>query len=95
MIVKLLTEHHLEFLSLQGGCRGVYTCQNITLLEITHYGSLLFVIIISDPEKKKLPIEGPWRHFSLKVFIKNFQEGKVETGGYTIQGNNFCQCFTP
>ena len=27
MIVKLLTEHHLEFLSLKGGCRGVYTCQ--------------------------------------------------------------------
>ena len=23
MIVKLLTEHHLEFLSLKGGCRGV------------------------------------------------------------------------
>ena len=22
MIVKLLTEHHLEFLSLEGGCRG-------------------------------------------------------------------------
>ena len=22
MIVKLLTEHHLEFLSLTGGCRG-------------------------------------------------------------------------
>ena len=22
MIVKLLTEHHLEFLSLSGGCRG-------------------------------------------------------------------------
>ena len=22
MSVKLLTEHHLEFLSLQGGCRG-------------------------------------------------------------------------
>ena len=22
MIVKLLTEHHLEFLSLQGGCTG-------------------------------------------------------------------------
>ena len=22
MIVKLLTEHHLEFLSLGGGCRG-------------------------------------------------------------------------
>ena len=23
MIVKLLTEHHLEFLSLTGGCRGL------------------------------------------------------------------------
>ena len=23
MIVQLLTEHHLEFLSLQGGCRGL------------------------------------------------------------------------
>ena len=23
MIVKLLTEHHLEFLSLRGGCRGL------------------------------------------------------------------------
>ena len=22
MIVKILTEHHLEFLSLEGGCRG-------------------------------------------------------------------------
>ena len=22
MIVKLLTEHHLEFLSMKGGCRG-------------------------------------------------------------------------
>ena len=33
MIVKLLTEHHLEFLSLKGGCRGSYTCRNPTLLE--------------------------------------------------------------
>ena len=24
MIVKLLTEHHLEFLNLKGGCRGSY-----------------------------------------------------------------------
>ena len=23
MLVKLLTEHHLEFLSLKGGCRGL------------------------------------------------------------------------
>ena len=38
MIVKLLTEHHLECLSLKGGYRGssgVYTFQNATLVEIS------------------------------------------------------------
>ena len=38
MIVKLLTEHHLEFLSLKGGCSGsaesthVYSLVNHTML---------------------------------------------------------------
>ena len=41
VIVKLLTEHDLEFLSLKGGCRGSSesTRQNATLLEITCTGS--------------------------------------------------------
>ena len=42
MIVKLLTEYPLEFLSLKGGLHRlvrVYTCQNATLLEITCHGS--------------------------------------------------------
>ena len=42
MTVKLLTEHHWEFLSLQGRLHRlvwVYTCQNATLLEITCHGS--------------------------------------------------------
>ena len=44
MTLKLLTEQHLEFLSLKGGCTGssVYSCQNATLLEITCHGSILF-----------------------------------------------------
>ena len=33
MIVKLLTEHHLEFLSLKGGCTGSYES---TLVKIPH-----------------------------------------------------------
>ena len=33
MIVKLLTEHHLEFLSLKGGCRG---SSESTLVEMSH-----------------------------------------------------------
>ena len=50
MIVKLLTEHHLEFLSLKGGCRGspgVYLCQNVKLLDISCCGSnLLFDLLV-------------------------------------------------
>ena len=45
MIVKLLTEHHLEFLSLKGGFPRlvrVYICQNDTLLEISCIGSFLY-----------------------------------------------------
>ena len=33
MIVKLLTEHHLEFLSLTGGCRG---SSESTLVKMPH-----------------------------------------------------------
>ena len=33
MIVKLLTEHHLEFLSFKGGCRGL---SESTLVKIPH-----------------------------------------------------------
>ena len=31
MIVKLMTEHHLEFLSLKGGCRGSSESSNIKM----------------------------------------------------------------
>ena len=34
MIVKLLTVHHLEFLSLKGGCRG---SSESTLVKMTNY----------------------------------------------------------
>ena len=47
MTVKLLTEHHLEFLSFKEGCTGSYksrdTCQNATLLEITCHGLICFL----------------------------------------------------
>ena len=34
MIVKLLTEHHLEFLSFKGGCRG---SSESTLVKMSNY----------------------------------------------------------
>ena len=44
MIVKLLTEHHLEFLSLKGGCRGSSESTLVKmskLLKISCRGSLI------------------------------------------------------
>ena len=38
MIVKLLTEQHLEFLSLTGGS---YESTLVKLLEISYYGSIM------------------------------------------------------
>ena len=58
MIVKLLTEHQLEFSSSKGGCKGSSesiqkSCQNTTLLEITCSGSNRFNVVclrrIFDP----------------------------------------------
>ena len=46
MSAKLLTEHHLEFISLKSRLHWlVYTCQNATLLIITCHGS--YVLIVS------------------------------------------------
>ena len=41
MIVKLLNEHHLEFLSLKGGCRGSFESTLLKLLEISCCGSFI------------------------------------------------------
>ena len=50
MSVKLLTEHHLEFLSLKGGCRGPpeSTHVKLSLLEISGTGSNFFSIFKPD-----------------------------------------------
>ena len=56
MIVKLLTEHHLECISL----KGVHTCQNATLLEISCTGSKYlfshFQMTDSCKDGKKFPL---------------------------------------
>ena len=54
MIIKLLTEHHLEFLGLKKRLQRlapVYTCQNVKLLEISCRGSynIFRELITCDP----------------------------------------------
>ena len=49
MIVKLLTEHHLEFLSLTGGCRG---SSESTLVEMSIVGNLMPNMTSSNKTQK-------------------------------------------
>ena len=57
MIVKLLTEHHLEFLSLKGGCRG---SSESTHVKIPHcqksHVMAQMVPLISSPEHDVLKV---------------------------------------
>ena len=52
MIVKLLTEHHLEFGSLKGGCRGLSESTFVKLFEISCHGSYP-LYSLQCPEEKK------------------------------------------
>ena len=53
MIVKLLTKHHLEFLSLTGGCRGSFES---TYVKIPHcWKSHALAHIIIEVNKVRQP----------------------------------------
>ena len=59
MVVKLLTEHHLEFLSLIGGCCGLSESTHVkpaTLLEISCTGSFFLVVKLYRGERGSVPI---------------------------------------
>ena len=45
MIIKLLTEHHFEFLSLKGGCRGSSECTLVKMSNCwkSHAGAQFFI----------------------------------------------------
>ena len=51
MIIKLLTEHHLEFLSLKGGCRG---SSKSTLVKISYCWKSHAAAHISVPKSRVL-----------------------------------------
>ena len=54
MIVKLLTEHHLEFLSLKGGCTG---CSESALVKVQYcWKSLVMAQIFTVPARENSEI---------------------------------------
>ena len=73
MSVKLLTEHHLQRLSL----KVVYTCQNATLLEITSHGLYFLQASLSSSYIQQVSDEAMrFREFILQLVINNFVQVK-------------------
>ena len=46
MIVKLLTEHHLEFLSLKGGCRGSAESTHVKMPHCWKFHALAHMLLV-------------------------------------------------
>ena len=51
MIVKLLTEHHLEFLSLKGGCRGSSESTLVKTSNCWKSHAAAFIFLVLDYRK--------------------------------------------
>ena len=48
MVIKLLTEHHLEFLSLKGGCRGSSESTHVKMPHCRKSHALAHILKESD-----------------------------------------------
>ena len=70
MIIKLLTEHHLEFLSLKGGCRG---SSESTLVKIPNCwksyaaAQMCFCMVMLTCQKRKTKLFFAVQDFILKT----------------------------
>uniref|UniRef100_A0A3Q2Z3E7 Crystallin J1A-like n=1 Tax=Hippocampus comes TaxID=109280 RepID=A0A3Q2Z3E7_HIPCM len=67
-------------------CGGVHV-DDLTQRTYKFFGTgTVYDLPLNDPYRKKggpkavLPIDGPWRHGSLKAFLRNVDAGKEETG---------------
>ena len=64
MIVKLLTEHHLEFLSLKEGCRG---SSESTLVKIPHcWKSHVIAQMLFQARKR---VRAYWDEVMFELFV--------------------------
>ena len=81
MIVKLLTERHLEFLSLKGGCTG---SSESTLVKMSNcWKSHALAQIVKAKENLKLSHSGPSQRQAsaptnrLKLYVRAFTESEA------------------
>ena len=76
MIVKLLTEHHLEFLSLKGGCRG---SSESTLVKMSNcwksHAAAHFVLLFSSKVNVIQRLKMGWVTHNEKIGMYYFEQG--------------------
>ena len=81
MIVRLLTEQHLEFLSLKGGCRG---SSESTLVKMSHCWkshALAHLICDGRMEHSLLQLSEKWPYHSWSVGRMKFDSLGTNLGG--------------
>ena len=64
MIVKLLTERHLEFLGLKGGCRGLSESTHVKMPHCWKSHALAHIIEVYPNEFRSVEIEHSLLSFS-------------------------------
>ena len=90
MTIKLLTKHHLEFLSVKGGCRGSSesTLDKLPHCWKSHVGAHIYVTclsLITRDDPFELIIKD--QQFLLKL--------KAESSQNTCSGMSCCKVFKP
>ena len=58
MIAKLLTEHHLKFLSLKGGCRGSSESTIVKMSNLLEISGSFFIDAVNGPRREKTGLRG-------------------------------------
>ena len=71
MIVKLLTEHYLEFLSLKGGCKGLSEPTHVKMPHCWKSHALAqFILFIVDDTAEIIWGPRPWIKASSDILMK-------------------------
>ena len=76
MIVKLMTEHHLEFLSLKGGCTGSSDSTNVKMRHCwkSHALAQLFSVMLGTDEERGIK---KWRKLDITGLSMNSEAMKT------------------
>ena len=77
MIVKLRTEHHLEFLSLKGGCRGSSESTHVKMPQCWKSHVMAYMVYIFRNDKQIL-----FKVSSLKVWLKARRKERNKIVGF-------------